>query len=267
MSINFRRAAVRVLVAAGLTFALGSVVYAAPGAPSIGINFGANEPNAAGSAVTSAAGVLDTVTWNNVTGTNGSAPNLNADVAGASTATAASVNWTSAGTWASTGRGEENNTAPAGPDRNLMTGYLDTGTVGETGVSISVANLPPVPGFPFFDVYVYIKGGVNGRGGTYTIGGTTLEHTGNAAFNGTFLQDTIDPGTTAGSNYLVFRGLSGSGFTLTTTPTIVSGVARAPVNGIEIVASPIPEPGTIALLGIGTLIVSAGFAIRRRRSE
>ncbi len=266
MSINFRRAAVRVLTAAGLSFALSTVVYAAPGAPSIAVNFGANQP-AAGSSVTGPAGVLDTVTWNNASGTSGTATNLNADVAGASTPTAASVQWNSNGTWASTGLGEENNTAPAGPDRNLMTGYLDTGTVGETGVTINVANLPPVAGLPFFDVYVYIQGGANNRGGTYTIGGTTLEHTGLGPFTGPFIEDTFDPGTTAGSNYLVFRGLSGTGFTLTSTPTIVSGVARAPINGIEIVASAIPEPGTVALLGIGAVIVSAGVALRRRRTE
>jgi hypothetical protein len=267
MSINFRRAAVRALAAAGLTFAFSSVIYAAPAAPSIAINFGADEPVVTppgpGSPVSGAAGVLNTVTWNNVTTADGTRNNLNADVAGASTPTAASVTWSSNNTWASTGRGEENNTAPAGNNRNLMTGYLDTLGVGQEGISIAVSNLPPVAGFPFFDVYVYTQGGANNRGGTYTIGSTTLEHTGLGPFTGAFIQDTIDPGTTPDSNYIVFRGLSGTGFTLTSTPTI-GNPARAPINAIEIVASPIPEPGTIALVGMGAVIVSAGLALRRR---
>jgi hypothetical protein len=267
MSINFRRAAVRALAAAGLSFVMGSVVYAAPAAPSIAINFGSDEPVLTpvgpGSPVSGPAGVLNTVTWNNLTTADGTANNLTADVAGASTPTAASVTWSSPNTWASTGRGEENNTASAGSNRNLMTGYLDTLGVGAEGITISVSNLPAVPGFPFFDVYVYTQGGANNRGGTYTIGGTTHEHSVLGAFTGSFVEDTLDPGTTAGSNYLVFRGLSGTGFTLTSTPTLGTP-ARAPINAIEIVASPIPEPGTVALLSIGTLIVAAGVALRRR---
>jgi hypothetical protein len=265
MSVNFRRATVRTLVAAGLSFVLSSVSFAAPAAPSIAINFGADQP-AAGSPVNGAAGVLNTVVWNNLSGATGTNSALNADVGGVLNATAASVNWTSPNTWASTGAGEENNTAPAGNNRNLMTGYIDTQGVGQAGISLTVANLPPVPGFPFFDVYVYMQGGANNRGGTYTIGGTTMEHSVLGPFTGTFVQDTLDPGTTADSNYLVFRGLSGTGFTLTATPTIGSP-ARAPINGIEIVGSPVPEPATLALFGASMAIVSAGVYLRRRRSE
>jgi hypothetical protein len=144
-----------------------------------------------------------------------------------------------------------------------MTGYIDTLGVGAEGASVTVANLPPVQGFPFFDVYVYIQGGANDRGGTYTIGGVTKEHTVLGPFTGTFVEDTIDPGTTANSNYIVFRGLSGTGFTLNATPTI-GGTARAPINAIEIVASPVPEPGTIALLGTGA-VLAVGIYLRRRR--
>jgi PEP-CTERM motif-containing protein len=270
MKINFRRAALTVLSAAGLSVACCTTVDAAPAAPSIAIKFASEVTDGAGgdgnSQVNGAAGVLNTVTWNNLTGANSAAPALlTADVAGAPTATAATAVWTSAGTWSSTGLGEENNTAAHGDNRDLMAGYLDTGAVGGVPVSITVANLPPVAGFPFFDVYVYIQGGVNGRGGNYTIGGTTLDHVGDAAFGGTFVQDTVDPGTTAGSNYIVFRGLSGSGFTLNTLP-LIGDPARAPVNGIEIVASPVPEPSTLALLGLGVITVG-GIAWRRRRES
>jgi len=231
---------------------------AVPGGASIAIKFGsdrAGRPGDADGAVNGAAGLLNTVIWNNTTGANSAAAfPLNADVNGASTASGASVSWTSAGTWASTGLGEENNTG-TGESGDLMSGYLDTGDVGQQGVSINVTNLPPVPSF---DVYVYVQGGVNGRGGTYTIAGTTKEHTVNAAFTGPFLEDTIDPGSTAGSNYLVFHGLTGTGFTLTSTPTI-GAPARAGVNGIEIVQT--PEPTGLAAVGL----IGAGLLGRFRR--
>jgi hypothetical protein len=272
MSINFRRAAVRLLAAAGLSVIFCSVANAAPAAPSIAINFASDEPvltpPGVGSPISTAgpAGVLNTVRWNNLTGADSTAPiTLNADVAGTLTPTAATVIWSSPNTWASTGRGEENNTAPAGNNKSLMTGYIDTLGVGEEGTSITVANLPPVQGFPFFDVYVYIQGGANNRGGTYTIGGVTKEHTVLGPFTGAFVEDTIDPGTTPDSNYIVFRGLGGTGFTLTSTPTLGSP-ARAPITAIEIVASPVPEPGTIALLGTGA-VLAVGMYLRRRRVQ
>jgi hypothetical protein len=269
MSVNFRRAVCAVFVAAGL-IGWTTVVDAAPGGTSVAIKFGADQPDGPPadpgdmdtSAVNGPAGVFGTANWNNMTGPNQMTPQvLNADINGVSSPAPVTVTWSSNGLWSSTGRGEENNTAPAGDNRDLMAGYLDTAGLGGVPVVINVAGIPPLPGLPAYDVYVYTQGGVNGRGGTYTIGGTTLEHTVTAAFNGAFLQDTLDPGTTADSNYLVFRGLTGPSFTLTAVPTI-GGTARAPVNAIEIVA--VPEPATIALLGIGAVMVSAGIALRRR---
>jgi hypothetical protein len=231
---------------------------AAPTTPSIAIKFGTDQPGRPGDtngSVTGPAGVLNTVTWNNMSGANSASPQVVvADVAGASTAVGTTVAWTSNNTWSSTGAGEENNTA-TGENGDLMSGYLDTAGAGGTGVNITIANIPAVPAF---DVYVYMQGGVNGRGGTYTISGITKEHTGDSAFTGTFLEDTLDPGSTAGSNYIVFRNLTGTGFTLTGTPTI-GNPARAPVNAIEIVQT--PEPAGLAVLGL------AGAALLGRRRK
>ena len=258
-----RALALSAAVAAGATLAYSTPAGAAPTAPSIAIKFGTDQPGRPGddnAAVNGPAGVLSTAVWNNFGGPNSAAPQvLNADVAGASTPTAATVAWTSNNTWSSSGLGEENNTG-TGENGDLMAGYLDTGGLGGTPAVVTVANLPPVAGFPFFDVYVYTQGGVNGRGGTYTISSRTREHTGDAAFNGTFLEDTVDPGSTPGSNYIVFRGLSGTGFVLTGTPTI-GNPARAPINAIEIVASAVPEPTGLAALGAAAL----GLLGRRRR--
>jgi hypothetical protein len=258
-----RALALSAAVAAGSVCSASSVL-AAPTAPSIAIKFGTDQPGRPGDtngAVTGPAGVLNTVVWNNFAGQNSAAPqSLNADVAGVSNPTAATVSWTSNNTWSSTGAGEENNTG-TGENGDLMGGYLDTGGLGGTPVTVTVTNLPAVAGFPYYNVYVYTQGGVNGRGGTYTLGPLSKEHTGDSAFAGTFVEDTLDPGTTPGSNYLVFRGLNGSGFTLTGTPTI-GNPARAPINAIEIVAV-VPEPAGMALLGVA----AAGLLGRRRRAR
>jgi len=222
------------------------VSVSAASAANLAINFGADEPNGAGSAVTGPAGVFGTANWNNLNGASGAAAAL---VDGDGAATAASVEWSSPNTWSSTGRGEENNTAPAGNDKNLMTGYLDTGDAAGPTANVTVSGLSDL--FTDYDVIVYIKGGVNGRGGDYTIGDQTISHLDVAPFNGTFVEG-------AEGDYIVFSGISGDSFTLTS-----QGINfRAPINGIEI--TPVPEPATWALaaMGMGALAV---YRRRRRR--
>ena len=142
------------------------------GTTSLAINF-IDPDNTTPNDVTGPAGVSNTVTWNNLTGANGNSSTLNLDVAGASNPTTAGVTWASPNAWSSTGRGEENNTAPVGENRDLMTSYLDTGGLGGAGVRIDLANLPAsLTAGAGYDLYVYIKGGINGRGGDYTVGGS-----------------------------------------------------------------------------------------------
>jgi hypothetical protein len=216
---------------------------------SIAINFGADEPAGARSDVLGPAGVLGTANWNNLEGASGSATGLVNSDGGA---TGASVEWVSNNTWSSTGRGEENNTAPPGDDRNLMTGYLDTAGAGGQGVEVILSGLSSAIDQPAYDVYVYMKGGVIGRGGDYVIGGDIQTHEDTAPFDGTYVLGPT-------GDYLVFLGISGDSFTLTTIPTIGSP-ERAPVNGIEILG--VPEPGSI-VLAVGGLLFLALF--RRKR--
>ena len=236
-----------------------SPVFATPTGESISINFAADEPAGATSPVTGAAGLAGTVNWNNLEGAAGTDVPVFLDAASVSTPSTATVSWVSANTWASTGRSQENNTAPEGNDRNLMTGYLDT--TAESVSAVAVENLDDV----FADGYniaVYIQGGATGRGGQYTVTTqskvSTLNLVTDAAFDGTFI-----PGGEPGGNYLVFSGFTDPDFTLTATPTTGSP-ERAPINGLEIVHVVIPEPSSLVLLGLGVLGI-VGSARRRRR--
>jgi hypothetical protein len=154
------------------------------GNSAIAIKFAADQTDGplgddANSEVNGPAGVNNTATWNNfgIPGDpempNQATPQaLNMDVNGVASPSGATVTWASNNLWSSTGRGEENNTATDFEDRDLMSGYLDTGGLGGVGVTINVAGLPAaITGGPY-DVYVYTKGGINGRGGDFTLGGS-----------------------------------------------------------------------------------------------
>ena len=188
----------------------------------LGINFASDEPDGAGSVVDGAAGIRGTTVWNNVEGAEGSAEELDIQINGASAASGINVSWSSPNTWSSTGRGEENNTA-SGNDKNLMTGYIDTNAEDPISVTVSGINTELS-----YDVIVYIKGGVNDKGGDYTIGDQTFPHTDTLAFDGDFVYGEL-------GDYLVFKGISGSSFTLQSQPTHGTTAPRAPINAIEVV--------------------------------
>jgi hypothetical protein len=210
----------------------------------VAINFSADEPAGAGSAVSGAAGVLGTVNWNNLETLTGEGAALSADVDGASVASGVTVSWTSNNTWSSAGRSEDNNSAPEGDDRNLMIGYLDTNGADPNSVVVS-----GLADDATYDVVVYTKGGVIGRGGEYTIGDQTFAHADAAPFSGDYVFG-------AAGDYLVFKDVSGSSFELVGLPTTGSP-ARAPINGIEIVIGggvEVPEPAG----GISSFSVDGG---------
>ncbi|MCZ6795938.1 MAG: hypothetical protein O7J95_20210 [Planctomycetota bacterium] len=151
--------------AVGISLAAGSPAMADSQGTSVGINFAAEEPDGGRSDVNGAAGLFDTVNWNNLEGASGGPAELFADTLGSRDLEGGgiTVTWESNNTWSSTGRGnEENNDAPPGDDRNLMTGYLDTTATSVTRVTVS--GLQAAFDGPY-DVYVYMKGGVNDRGG------------------------------------------------------------------------------------------------------
>ena len=118
------------------------------------------------------------------------------------------------------------------PDNALMAGYIDTG---DTADDSSVDQVV-VSGIPFatYDVYVYVYGDTptEHRVGIYKIGATTLKVTDFGSFTGTYKAPTDKDPT---GNYVVFKGITGSSFTLTGAPGDTDGTARAPIDAVQIV--------------------------------
>lgn len=238
-----------------LLLVAGGGAQAATNLFSVGVNF-LDDVVVTPLAAATVAGAVPQANWNNGAGANNTLSNLTADLNGGANATAISVTWSgSPNTWASTGRGEENNGFAAGGDRDLMTGYIDTDNTSVTTMVFSGIPAPFSTGG--FDVYVYMLGGVPGRGGQYTLGATTLQGdspTNPSAHSQDLGVDHNDVGT-----YLLFPNVTGTSFTLTGTP-IFGGTPRAPINGIQLVQR-IPEPAAPGLAGL----VAAAALLRRRR--
>ncbi len=105
--------------------------------------------------------------------------------------------------------------------------------------TLTVSNLPTSITANGYDVYVYSDGDNGGatRAGSFALGATTqvLTDAAGAKFNGTFYQ-AVSGGN---GNYLIFSNQTAASFTITATPgTASDGNARAPLNGVEIVAHP-----------------------------
>ncbi len=227
----------------------GSATYA------IGLNFGANE-NGARMSSNEVAGVdvVAQANWNNLIGANsdttGPVSGIVAEKAGAPAATAVTVEWTSPNTWESTGRGEENNQL-TGSDHTLMTGYLDTGGANTTPVTIS--NIPTDLTSGGYDVYVYLLGGVPGRGGGYRIvdaAGTVLKGyvLAQGAANPTnFVEVPQIAGSTnyGAGTHIIFKGLKASTIKIeasTENGLAFGGTPRAPINAVQLVVAPASAP-------------------------
>jgi hypothetical protein len=216
-------------------------------AQNIGLNFAATDPDAATASLnpTDVAGVVPQANWNNLSLDDGTSSTL--VKSDGTSATGTSVTWASNNTWRST---TGNNAFPAGPDRVLMAGYLDTLDTAVGGASVTVNNIEAAVRAPSYDVYVYFLGdsGEN-RGGGYTINDGVVSV---LKYGSTLAMPTMhveDPGTDINNSqdgtYLRFRRLTGSSFTLTSNTTLTTPNGfRAPINAVQIVHRTAP-PGDV----------------------
>jgi hypothetical protein len=237
----------------------------------ISINFNGQGPGSPGArpgpydlAPTDVAGVVAVPNWNNVPSDNLATPvALNSSTGAATGATVAVSGMNNA--WSLP-------TVPATPDATMMRGYLDSGNT--TTTTVTVANLPAAFTSAGYNVYVYFDGNntTNARSGQYTIGSQMIFGMDNAStdFTGSFVQvpstsNTNQMANTPAGNYTIFTSLTANSFTLTATPAFpATGTLRAPINAIQIV--PVPEPGSIALAGIG-MVSLLGYRLRRRAGK
>jgi hypothetical protein len=161
------------------------------------------------------------------------------------TNTTVTVSWVSNNTWASTGRGEENNRL-VGADRALMLGYLDTANA--TTTSVTITNIPSELTSNGYDVYVYALGGVGGRGGGFRV----LDAATKAVLkdyvrvvsptnSSTFIQVPTDPPRTNHfpGNFMVFTDIKAPAIIIEATTAGglgLSGTPRAPINAVQLIA-------------------------------
>lgn len=206
--------------------------------------------------------------WNNVqAGATGSLSSL---VYNSGSNSGASLSFTTGlGAWRLPG------ITPGDGDDRMWVGYLDAS---DTGASVTLSGLTFTG---TYDVYVYFDGdnGANWRVGNYSIGAITdggedSENTSwGAGQNSVKLYQLAVPGAggnaTFGSgptnndegNYIVLSGVSGSTFTLNAVAGASGGGLRAPINGIQVVGTAVPEPASAAVLFSG---VAGLLGLRRR---
>lgn len=228
----------------------------------LGLNFAATDPDAATSTLNAAdvAGFVPQANWNNLTGATGANVGvLNYNNGGAAVASTATVNWSSPNTWRAGG----NNAFPAGPDRILNSGYLDSNNTAAGGVSITVSNIDAALRSPGYDVFVYfVSDSTADRGGAYTIddgSGAQVKYGSTLAAPTSFIEDPgTDVDNTLDGTYLRFRNLSGASFTLTSNTELTTPNGfRAPVNAIQIVAVPEPASAALVVCGAAALLATA----------
>lgn len=248
-----------------LGLVLSVLVASTANAAVISVNFNGGQNGSNGTStngagtVTTTAGAVPSINWNNLAGASSGAVGVISDAGAA----AGSVAWSSPNTWAATG------SAPAGGgSATMMSGYLDIGNGASN--SVSVTGLSPAFTAHGYSVLVYFNGDSGG-----TQGWTAADNAGNtdtgfgrqvggggtnfplAGPNGFIVSTASTFATATASNAVLLEGFVGANLTITGVPG--NDGNRARINGFQIVANTIPEPASLSLLAMG------GAALLRRR--
>ena len=230
----------------------------------IPINFAADEPPGIGSEVEGAAGILGSQDWNNLELNFGIAGDL---IDSNGNETNASIIWESNNTWASApvdgqGRSENNieDSVPTGPDRLLMTGYIDSNDVDRFctpdesnnplfgGPNWCGANRVIVGGLPYgdqpYEVILYLNGGVPNRSGLYQLNNDDpVGHHDVGPFNGIYDVSSEERNiggellTVWTGDVIIFSEVFGDSFEINTRADDFGGTTdgfRSLINAIEI---------------------------------
>ncbi|XAL99122.1 PEP-CTERM sorting domain-containing protein [Phycisphaeraceae bacterium D3-23] len=134
----------------------------------------------------------------------------------------------------------------ATPDQTLLADFADTDPV----ITFANVNDHAADGYTVIVYYGNNEWNFNG-GGTLDVNGSTQTIASNDAFSATGY--VLNDGSNQ-SNYAVFTGISGDTLTVS-----LDAAGNDGISAIQIVD--IPEPGSLALLGLGGLLI-----VRRRRA-
>jgi fibronectin type 3 domain-containing protein len=195
------------------------------------------------------AGVVKRGNFNNLAGANGTGVEL-VDNTGVKAPTPVTVDWSSAGMWAS----EYNNGyVPGNPDHKLNNGFLHSDNANNVPVSVTLNNIP----FATYDVYAYVMNDGANRLTTTTANGQSYVMTsanpndGQHMTNPNGFKYTRGTGTDAASatpsgTYVLFTGQTGGSFTFTT-----DAVGNGALNGFQVIESKV-APATAPVIAAPT---------------
>jgi hypothetical protein len=241
--------------------ALGLALFASSAeAVSIGLHF---RNGVSGSSVTSSAGVVPQINWNNSDGdTSGDTSVDPSDIVGSTivdsngaTVSGLDIAWDGALNTFSAGNSGNG-------DEDLMDGYLDNGLE-----SVTFTGIPAAYQSAGYDVYIYFGSDGDARTGKYTDGTTTYSYSTFSAGGHSFPDDyTLTTDTASNypsANYAIFHNLTAANFTISQTEQD----GNNGMHGIQVVqndeAPPVPEPSTLVLAALG--LIGMGLVALRKK--